>query len=338
MPRLGAARESSQVGGRTSDGVVRPARAVRTNVKGQMVSRLRGSAIGTVATIAAVLGLGAAAFAAGVRPELATLTAGPSVEAAEVDTAAAAPTGWTDWAPEPSAAAASSVAGGRGTVNGQAPIAAASPRSKQASSAQQVACGPGVRQREVEIALSTLAEYGPVVVDGRQSATDCEAIMRFQRRFGLRPVNGTADGQTASVAERIVASLSEARRAECRAGPRLTACIDLTLQTVWVVRDGEMVLGPTVTRTGFRGYATPVGTFTIDRRALREWSNPYEVWLPYWQHFIDGIGFHQTTTYLDNAALGSHGCINLLPDDAVKMWHLLRVGSTVRTFGHRAGT
>jgi hypothetical protein len=76
------------------------------------------------------------------------------------------------------------------------------------------------------------------------------------------------------VADRIVASLAATRQAQCRPGPGLTACIDLTLQTVWVVSDGRLVFGPTVTRTGFRGHAAPVGTFTINRRAMREWSNP----------------------------------------------------------------
>lgn len=290
--------------------------------------------------IATVLGLGAAAFAAGVRPELDRLTSGPAVEPYRLDPV---PTrsAWTDPSPEPSSAGARSTAGRR-AANGQVPTPAVSPLSKRAPSAtrpvQQRACGLGQWQQEVETALASLTGYGPVAVDGRQSATDCQAITRFQRRFGLRPANGTADGQTANVAKRIVASLSPARQAECRAGRGLTACIDLTTQTVWVVRDGQLVLGPTVTRTGFRGYATPVGTFTIDRRALREWSNPYEVWLPYWQHFTHGIGFHQTTTYLHNAARGSHGCINLLAEDAVKMWQLLRVGTPVRTFGHRTGT
>ncbi|WP_240322459.1 L,D-transpeptidase [Micromonospora aurantiaca] len=51
----------------------------------------------------------------------------------------------------------------------------------------------------------------------------------------------------------------------------------------------------------------------------REWSNPYEVWLPYWQQFNGGIGFHETTTYLHNGAIGSHGCVNLLHRDAVRL-------------------
>jgi lipoprotein-anchoring transpeptidase ErfK/SrfK len=51
-----------------------------------------------------------------------------------------------------------------------------------------------------------------------------------------------------------------------------------------------------------------------------------------------GNGFHETTTYIHNYAIGSHGCINLLHDDAVKYWNELHVGSPVNVFGHRPGT
>jgi lipoprotein-anchoring transpeptidase ErfK/SrfK len=140
------------------------------------------------------------------------------------------------------------------------------------------------------------------------------------------------------VARRIAASLTAAEQAKCGAAAAVTACVNLTLQTVWVVRDGAVVFGPTVTRTGFRGHATPAGTYKINKRDLKEWSDPYEVWLPYWQRFHGGMGFHETTTYIHNATLGSHGCVNLLRADAVKMWQLLTLGSSVRTFGHRAGS
>jgi lipoprotein-anchoring transpeptidase ErfK/SrfK len=62
------------------------------------------------------------------------------------------------------------------------------------------------------------------------------------------------------------------------------------------------------------------------------------VWLPYWQSFNADIGFHQTTSYLHEASLGSHGCVNLLPADAVAYWDTLEDGSNVRVFGHRVGT
>ncbi|GAA1807310.1 hypothetical protein GCM10009835_27920 [Planosporangium flavigriseum] len=142
------------------------------------------------------------------------------------------------------------------------------------------------------------------------------------------------------MARRLAASLEAAEQAKCRVkGPALTICIDLTQQTAWAVRDGAVVWGPTVVRTGMRGgYQTPTGTYEIFRRAKREWSVPYKVWLPYWQAFNGGIGFHETTTYIHDGSLGSHGCVNLLHADAVALWSTAGVGTTVKVFGNRPGT
>ncbi|MFB9237093.1 L,D-transpeptidase family protein [Plantactinospora siamensis] len=195
-------------------------------------------------------------------------------------------------------------------------------------------CTQGEQQREVETYLARLGGFGPVEVDGRQSAADCAAIKRFQRRYGISPAAGRAGPTTADVAGR----LARTNLASCRAGKGTTFCVDLTHQTVWVVRDGHVLLGPTVTRTGKPGYATVSGSYTIDYRNPREWSTPYEVWMPLWQHFYGGMGFHETTTYLHDMSIGSHGCVNLLPEDARRMWELGSVGTHVRLFGRRPGT
>jgi lipoprotein-anchoring transpeptidase ErfK/SrfK len=226
--------------------------------------------------------------------------------------------------PEPSPPAASS-----------APPSAA-PTTKPPSS--PAGCPTGEKQREVETALDAIGGYGAVTVDGVQSETDCAAIVKFQKRFGINPSNGRAGPTTADVSRRVAASRTEAERAKCNAGGGLTACVDLSLQTMWVIRDGAVVFGPVPVRTGFSGYATPAGTYRIDYRNVKEWSKPYKVWLPYWQHFIDGIGFHETTTYLHDMGNGSHGCVNLLHADAVELWGLLKNGTTVKTFGRRPNT
>lgn len=202
----------------------------------------------------------------------------------------------------------------------------------------QPLCASTRWQREVEQNLAALAAYGDVTVDGRQSADDCTAIRAFQQRFGIAPAHGQADATTADVARRIAVSSTPEHLQRCGAQAGITACVDLSLQTVWVMRDGALMTGPTVVRTGFRGHATPAGTYTINKRSELEWSDPYGVWLPYWQRFVGGIGFHETTTYLHDAARGSHGCVNLLRRDAVTLWNQLKRGAAVRTFGRRPGT
>jgi hypothetical protein len=201
--------------------------------------------------------------------------------------------------------------------------------------AAEAACSIGQFQYAVEAALAKLGGYGPVSVDGRQSDEDCTAIKTFQTRFGLVPVDGIAGMETAGVAERLASTDTT----ECDAAARgTTACVDLTHQTTWLMRGGEVVYGPTVVRTGMAGHVTPTGSYTIDYKALKDWSKPYHVWLPYWQSFNNDIGFHETTTYIHNPDIGSHGCVNLLPEDAVGYWDSLSEGSSVRVFGNRPGT
>jgi len=195
-------------------------------------------------------------------------------------------------------------------------------------------CPQGERQREVEAYLAKLGGFGTITVDGKQSAADCAAIKKFQKRYDIRPPKGRAGPLTYDVAKRLAGT----RTSRCDAGKGLTFCVDLTRQTVWAMRDGKVVMKPTVTRTGMAGYATPAGSYTINFRNRKEWSNPYEVWLPYWQRFVGGIGFHQTTTYLHIKSIGSHGCVNLLPVDARQMWNVGRVGTRVHVFGRRPGT
>lgn len=199
-------------------------------------------------------------------------------------------------------------------------------------------CGKsGAKQREVEENLDSLGEYGKVFVDGEQSQQDCDAIVDFQKRMGIRPAEGKANKLTADVASRL--SETDTESSDCEDGKGLVVCVDLTHQTLWVVDGDEVVFEPTVVRTGMKGgYQTTVGKHHITNKAKREWSIPFEEWLPSWQHFYNGEGLHETTSYIHNPDIGSHGCVNLLHDDAKKLYRLLDVGDTIDIFGNRPGT
>lgn len=275
-------------------------------------SRVAMVLLGAVATVVAV-GAGASAF-------------GPSrsdVVAYELDAQRAVDTSGANASPGPTPTA---------------PSPSASPSTSPSTTPAKSGCKQGDKQLVVEQYLAQIKTYGPVTVDGVQSDADCAAIKKFQTRFGIRPVDGRPGRTTADVARRIAGSLTAAEQAKCHAGSGTTACVDLTLQTVWVVKNGTVVLGPTVVRTGKAGFATPSGTFKIGGRALKSWSVPYKVWLPYWQQITGGDGFHETTTYIHNTAIGSHGCVNLLPSDAKAMWTTIGSGTTVKLFGRRPGT
>jgi lipoprotein-anchoring transpeptidase ErfK/SrfK len=233
---------------------------------------------------------------------------------------------------------AAAVAGavGAGLTVAPASASAAAPVAAVAvSRAAAASCQTGRYQKQVEGYLKKLGGFGSVTVDGKQSAADCAAIKRFQSRYGIRPVAGLAGPTTYGVARRLAGT----KTSNCRAKKSgTTICVDLTRQTVYVMRDGKVLVKPTVTRTGMKGYRTPTGTFKINKRTKKEWSNPYKVWMPYWQRFVGGVGLHQTTTYLHDAWRGSHGCVNLLGADAKKLYGIGRIGTTVKVYGRRPGT
>jgi peptidoglycan hydrolase-like protein with peptidoglycan-binding domain len=196
------------------------------------------------------------------------------------------------------------------------------------ATAQAAGCGTGPYQRQVERFLK-------LRVDGVASAADCAAVKRFQSRMGVRPAAGYAGPLTYKVTQRLVA----ANLAGCGYTAGTRVCVDLTHQVMWVTRGRSRILGPTPIRTGRGGLTTPAGYFTIHDKKRSTVSTIFHVKLPYWQRFYRDMGFHQTTTYLyDPNSPGSHGCINLLPTDAVRLYALTRTGTAVKIFGRKAGT
>jgi lipoprotein-anchoring transpeptidase ErfK/SrfK len=196
-------------------------------------------------------------------------------------------------------------------------------------------CKKGTYQKAVEGYLKKLGGFGKVTVDGKQSAADCKAIITFQKRYGILPAAGLAGPTTYDVSKRLATTSTKACKAKKKG---TTICVDLTKQTVWVMKNGKVSVKPTVTRTGMKGYRTPTGTFKINKRTKKEWSDPYEVWMPYWQRFIGGVGLHETISYLHDGWRGSHGCVNLLPADAKQLYGIGKIGMTVKVFGRRSGT
>ncbi|ADD45719.1 L,D-transpeptidase family protein [Stackebrandtia nassauensis] len=197
-------------------------------------------------------------------------------------------------------------------------------------------CGKaGEYQKDLETTLASLADYGTIFADGKQSKEDCAAIKKFQKRMGIQPAEGYAGKLTLDVAQRIAKSSFD-KCQEAKKGK--TVCVDLTHQTLWVVEDGKRIFEPTVVRTGMAGYATQPGAWKIFVKEGTHWSKKYKVWLPYWQNFNNGEGLHTTTTYIHEPWIGSHGCVNLLPSDSKKLYEMLDFGDTVQVFGNRPGT
>ncbi|MFI5958459.1 L,D-transpeptidase [Cryptosporangium sp. NPDC051539] len=196
--------------------------------------------------------------------------------------------------------------------------------------------GPG--QARVEQYLATQpARFGQVTMDATQDATDCAAIKKFQTAVALPTVTGFADDATAEIADRLYGSAAGSCQADATA---TTVCVDLSRQTLWVMRGGSVVFAPVVVRTGGKGLKTPVGKFEISEKKTLTTSSEYGTKLPYWERFYQDFGLHATDAsfYTDEKSGGSHGCVNLLAGDAKSVYDLTEVGSEVHVFGHKAGT
>ena len=121
--------------------------------------------------------------------------------------------------------------------------------------------------------------------------------------------------------------------------------VDLSGQHVFVVKDGKVVFDTAcVTGNESQGHATPAGTYGItykQRNATFRGEN-YETPVSYWMPFNGGIGFHDAywrsrfggTLYRTG---GSHGCVNLPPSSAKKIYSLVEQGTPVICY-HRSGS
>lgn len=120
--------------------------------------------------------------------------------------------------------------------------------------------------------------------------------------------------------------------------------VDLT-RNYAVAYDGDVPVYAAIISTGKPGFETPLGDYTIFDRVESETLDSATVGIPdgdpesyyledvgYTQYFAAG-GFALHENYWDSpAAFGqatTHGCVNLLPADALWLWEFLTIGSVV---------
>lgn len=113
--------------------------------------------------------------------------------------------------------------------------------------------------------------------------------------------------------------------------------INLTMQHIFLYIDGKKVLeSDCVTGNSARGYDTPAGTYGItykERDATLVGEN-YATPVKYWMPFNRNIGLHDASwrsrfggeEYKRN---GSHGCVNLPPEKAAKLFKYVEKGMPV---------
>lgn len=84
------------------------------------------------------------------------------------------------------------------------------------------------------------------------------------------------------------------------------ACVELSSDRAWLIRDGEVSYGPVPITHGRPGFRTPPGSFAVTFHSRDHISSIYDAPMPYSVFFNGGIAFHQ-----GSLSQLSHGCIHL---------------------------
>ena len=104
------------------------------------------------------------------------------------------------------------------------------------------------------------------------------------------------------------------------------ACVSLSRQEAWFVRDGHVVIGPIKVATGRSGYGTELGTFHVYRKNQMWYSTIYDNAPMPWSVFFDGgEAFHEASVYVM-----SHGCVHISASYAETVYNFLHIGDEVQ--------
>lgn len=117
--------------------------------------------------------------------------------------------------------------------------------------------------------------------------------------------------------------------------------VDLTNQMLYLYKDTECILEtPVVTGCVYRYMRTPTGVYSVLRRRMHVMltGEDYETYVKYWMQFRGGYGLHDAywrsdfggNEYLYN---GSHGCVNIPPDNAAFVYENIYEGYPVILHG-----
>ena len=102
------------------------------------------------------------------------------------------------------------------------------------------------------------------------------------------------------------------------------ACVSLSRQEAWLLRDGKVVYGPVRVATGRASLPTPTGNFHVWYKVVNGWSTTYDAPMPYSVFFYEGDAFHE-----DPVTVRSHGCVHLSLRNAEYFYHFLGYGALV---------
>jgi hypothetical protein len=156
------------------------------------------------------------------------------------------------------------------------------------------------------------------------TATSTEAVAPPAEKAELPPLPQVAEATETITKEAPPPPPPPPAGVPCGAG--VDACVDLSTNQTWLLKDGVVTYGPAPITSGRAGYRTPPGTFKVGWKDIdhlsREFNNAP---MPYSVFFNGGIAFHQGSLSVE-----SHGCIHLGPAAAEAYYNGLAVGDTVQ--------
>ncbi len=143
----------------------------------------------------------------------------------------------------------------------------------------------------------------------------------------IRRISAAAALTAAAVIGPTVAATAPAMAdtaAPCGASAK--ACVDLSTDQAWLMKDGQVTYGPVPIDPGSKSYPTPSGTFHVLSKDINYHSTEFHnALMPYSVFFYPGDAFHAGP--LDVA---SHGCIHLSTSAAKTFYSTLQRGDEVQ--------
>lgn len=113
----------------------------------------------------------------------------------------------------------------------------------------------------------------------------------------------------------------------CSAAAR--ACVDLSAQQAWLMRNGDVIYGPVPVATGKASAPTDPGTFRVFWKDLHHRSSEFHnAPMPYSAFFNGDEAFHE-----GSLTVRSHGCVRLTRRAAQTFCKTLHVGDVVQVVG-----
>jgi hypothetical protein len=112
-------------------------------------------------------------------------------------------------------------------------------------------------------------------------------------------------------------------------GPEVRACVSLSQDLAWLMKDGAVEYGPVPTTHGRPGQETPVGSFKVAWKDAVHRSSIYGDDMPHSVFFAaGGVAFHE-----GSLTEQSHGCVHLSPEAAKVFFDGLPVKAAVQVVG-----